>query len=109
MSKSLFLLIALSGLAAVSIAGEAGEAIFEAQRCGACHKPDTGQMNPSLKEIAQAYQGKEEQLIKYLRGEAEPSIRPGKAAVMNRPLEKTKGLSDEDRKALTDFMMRYGT
>ena len=108
MRKTLFFIVAIPVLASISMAGETGEAIFEAQRCGACHKPDTGKMNPSLKEIAQAYQGKEEQLIKYLRGEADSIIKPDKASVMSRAVEKTKGLSDEDRKALADFMMRYG-
>jgi len=108
MRKVFFFIIAIPVLASASIAGGTGEAIFEGQHCGACHKPDTGKMNPSLKEIAQAYQGKEEQLIKYLRGETDPVIKPDKASVMNRSVEKTKGLSDEDRKALADFMISYG-
>jgi cytochrome c551/c552 len=50
-------------------------------------------VNPSLTEISQAYQGKEEQLIEYLRGESEPIIRPEKASLMKSKIEKTKNLS----------------
>ncbi len=63
--------------------------------------------NPSLKEIAQAYHGKEERLLSYLKGEAAPIIQPEKARIMKRALEKTKALSDADRKALADFIMSH--
>jgi cytochrome c len=108
MKKLIFSVIAMLVLASVGFAGDHGEAVFEAQRCGVCHKPDTGKMNLSLREIAEAYQGKEEQLIKYLKGEAEPMIRPEKADMMKRSVEKTKGLTDEERRALAVFMLGYG-
>jgi cytochrome c551/c552 len=60
---------------------------------------------PSLAEMAQAYQGKEDLLIGYLKGEAEPLIEWGKGSLMKRAIEKTKALSDVDRKALADFII----
>ena len=84
-----------------------GETIFKSQGCVKCHKKEsTSKVRPSLTEIATAYQGKEEQLINYLKGEAQAIVRPEKANLMKRHIEKTKKLSDVDRKALADFLLR---
>jgi len=84
-----------------------GETIFKSQGCVSCHKKEsTSKVNPSLTEIATAYQSKEEQLIKYLQGEAEAIVRPEKANLMRRQIEKTKKLSDADRKALAGYLLR---
>ena len=64
-------------------------------------------MNPSLTEISQAYQGKEAQLIKYLKGDSEAIVRPEKGNRMKRQIEKTKALSDSGRKALADFILSH--
>ena len=83
-----------------------GEAIFKSQGCMTCHKKGgTSKINPSLAEISQAYQGKEAQLIKYLKGESDAIVRPEKGSMMKRQIEKTKNLSDADRKALADYML----
>jgi cytochrome c len=85
-----------------------GEAIFKSQGCMSCHKKEsTSKVNPSLTEISMAYQGKEEQLVKYLKGESEAIVRPEKANLMKHKIEKTKNLSDVDRKALADFILSY--
>jgi cytochrome c len=84
-----------------------GEIIFKSQGCNSCHKKEsTSKVNPSLSEISQAYQGKEEQLIKYLQGASEAIVRPEKANLMKRHIEKAKKLSDADRKALADYLLR---
>ena len=84
-----------------------GETIFKSQGCMSCHKKEsTSKVNPSLTEISQAYQGKEEQLVKYLKGESEAIVRPEKSNLMKGKIEKTKMLSGEDLKALTDFLLR---
>lgn len=84
-----------------------GENIFKSQGCVKCHKKEsTSKVRPSLIEIATAYKGKEEQLIKHLQGEAEAIVRPKKANLMKRYIEKTKKLSDADRKALADYLLR---
>lgn len=92
---------------ALNIAGaEEGETIFKSQGCGSCHKQkSTSKVNPSLTEISMAYQGKQEQLIKHLKGESEAIVRPDKAYLMKRHIEKTKQLSDADLKALTDYLL----
>ena len=84
-----------------------GETIFKSIGCMSCHKKEsTAKVNPSLTDISSAYQGKEDQLLKYLKGESEAIVRPEKASLMKRYIEKTKRLSDTDRKALTDFLLR---
>ena len=84
-----------------------GETIFKSQGCMLCHKKEsTSKVNPSLAEIATAYQGKEEQLIKYLKGESEAIVRPERSKLMKRQIEKTKMLSEADLKALVDFLLR---
>jgi len=84
-----------------------GEAIFKSQGCMSCHKKEsTSKVNPSLTDIATAYQGKEEQLIKYLKGDSEAIVRPEKANLMKRYIEKTKMLSEADLKALVDYLLR---
>ncbi|MEJ2283058.1 MAG: c-type cytochrome [Desulfobacterales bacterium] len=86
---------------------DGGETIFKSLGCMSCHKTEsTSKVNPSLTEISLAYQGKEAQLVKYLQGESEAIVRPQKARLMKRYIEKTQKLSDADRKALADFLLR---
>jgi cytochrome c551/c552 len=102
----LFVIVGLVFLA-INVAAEEGKSIFSSHHCGTCHKLDTGKVNPSLKDIAQGYQGKEDRLINYFKGESEPIIRPEKGEVMKRYVEKTKALSDSDRKALADYLLSH--
>jgi len=84
-----------------------GETIFKSLGCMSCHKKEsTSKVNPPLIEISTAYQGKEAQLIKYLKGESEAIVRPEKSNLMKGKIGKTKMLSGEDLKALTDFLLR---
>lgn len=100
-------LLCLFSAAALS-ADENGEKIFKSRGCIFCHKSEglSGTI-PSLSELAKAYEGKKEQLIRYLMGEAPPIIQPERAVTMKRQLEKTKALSDSERTALADFMLSH--
>jgi cytochrome c len=85
---------------------EDGAAIFKAHGCTVCHKKhSSSKVNPPLTEIAAAYQGKQDQLIQYLNGESEAIVRPQKSHIMKRYIQRTKALSDEERKALADFLI----
>ena len=53
-----------------------------------------------------AYQGKEEQLVKYLKEESEAIVRPEKTNLMKHHIEKTKKLSEAGLKTLVDFLLR---
>ena len=98
----LFLSTALS-------ATQPGKAIFKSKGCAFCHKlrgPSSGSI-PSLSELAKAYSGKQERLIQYLKGTADPIVNPKRAITMKRPLQKTKALSDSERLALADFILNW--
>jgi cytochrome c551/c552 len=103
----LVVVVASLWLAADVLAQQEG-GIFESLHCGGCHKADISSASPSLKEVAGAYQGKEDQLIKYLNGETGPIVKPAEGNLMKRAIEKTKALSDADRKALADFILSHG-
>jgi cytochrome c551/c552 len=92
----------------LSATAEEGKDIFESLRCGNCHMLDTGKVTPSLEAIAQAYKGKEDQLISFLQGEAEPIINPSKGTLMKKQIEKTKTLKETEMKALATFIMSFG-
>ncbi|WP_457635314.1 c-type cytochrome [Persephonella sp.] len=96
------LAVTVSGAMAVD-----GKALFKSKGCGACHQANVKTVGPSLKEIAQAYKGKEAELIKFLKGEAEPIVDPAKFGIMKPQLNATKNLSDEELKAMAEYMLSY--
>jgi len=85
-----------------------GEATFHSMKCQLCHKPDRRSAGPSLAEIAKAYSGQEQGLTSYLKGESEPLVDLGKGKVMERQLEKTKELSDGQRRDLAEYILSFG-
>jgi len=89
-------------------ANEQGEEIFKSKGCIFCHKMGRSSGTiPSLPELAKAYKGKKEQLIRYFKGEADPIVNPERAGTMKRQIEKTKAMSDPERTALVDFMLSH--
>jgi cytochrome c551/c552 len=84
-----------------------GQGVFDSLHCGNCHKVDTGKTNPSLKEIARSYKGKEKQLTSYLNGETESIVNPRKGSMMKRYVNKTKALTEDERRALADFILSH--
>ncbi len=99
--KGLILSLGLAGFVFAS-----GEAIFKSKGCNACHKPDQDTpMGPSLKTIQGAYGGDVDALVKYLKGQAEAKVWPDKAAIMKAQLNKLKGLSDAELKALAEYIL----
>ena len=99
--------ISVIWIVALNTAGaDEGEAIFKSQGCVSCHKKESSsKVNPSLTEIAAAYQGQREQLIKHLQGESDAIVRPQKASIMKRYLKRTQALSDAERSALADYIL----
>ncbi len=89
-------------------ADEQGEEIFKSKGCIFCHKPGRSSGTiPSLPDLAKAYKGKKEQLIKFFKGEVQSIVKPERAITMKRQIEKTKALSDSERTALADFMLSH--
>ncbi len=84
-----------------------GEALFKSAGCTSCHKPNTETVGPSLKKIAQAYKGKEGELFKFMKGEAKPIVDPAKFGIMKPFVEKTKKMSDDEVKAIADYILKH--
>ncbi len=103
MKKALMIMVLAGG---VVFASE-GEKIFKSKGCASCHQPKADTVGPSLKKIAQAYVGKEDQLVKFLKGEAPAIVDPAKYAIMKAQLTQLKGLSDDQLKALAQYMLQF--
>jgi cytochrome c551/c552 len=89
-------------------ANDQGVEIFKSNGCIFCHRAERSSGTiPSLPELAKAYKGKKEQLNQYFKGEAQPIVKPERAATMARQIEKTKALSDSERTALVDFILSH--
>ncbi len=82
-----------------------GQQLFTANGCTACHQEKADTVGPSLAKIAQAYAGKKEDLIKFLKGEGKAIVDPAKFSIMQPNLAKTKGLADGDLSALADYIL----
>ena len=101
------IVVAALFLISLNVYAEDGQATFDSLRCGICHKPDTGKTMPSLKDIAAAYKGKEDQLLDYFKGDSESIVNPQKKGTMKVFIEKTKMLEDDQRKGLADFILSH--
>ena len=106
MKKILFTLIVAAAVPTMAVASE-GEKIFKSKGCGTCHKANINTVGPSLKHIAEVYKQKNGDLVAYLKGQADAIVDPSKAAMMKNYLRPLKSLSDEQIKALADFIMSH--
>lgn len=92
--------------ASISFAGRTGEEIFQTMACGTCHQmEESTKVNPSVAKIAEAYQGKEQQLIDYLNGESDPIVDPARAGLMKSSIRRTKELPEKEQAALAEYLL----
>ncbi len=87
-----------------------GSELFKKYHCDRCHSATGVKVGPPLVEIANAYKGKKDELIKFLKGEAPPKLAKevGQAAhLMNLQLMATKELSDKELGALADYILSF--
>lgn len=103
MRKVLAMMVLAGGMAFAAD----GAAIFKSKGCASCHQPNVDTVGPSLKKIAQAYAGKKDQLIKFLKGQAPAIVDPKKEAIMKAQLTMIKNLPDDQLEALADFMLKH--
>lgn len=83
-----------------------GKAVFDSLHCGICHRPNKGAAGVTLPQIAQAYKD-QKQLVQYFAGESEAVVEPTKSAIMWGQLKKIQALSEEDQKALADYLLSF--
>ena len=84
---------------------KSGEELFADNGCVACHQDEAKTVGPSLMEISSAYSENNEGLTSFLNGEGEAIVDPAQEAVMSPQLESTKAMSDEERKALAEYIL----
>ena len=106
MKKLVAVLAGAAVIAGSAFAGN-GQAIFQQKGCGGCHQPAVDTVGPSLKKIAQAYAGKKNELIAFLKGQGKAIVDPAKAPMMMPQLNTTKQLSDKELEALADFILSH--
>ncbi len=93
---------------------EDGSALFASKACVACHHADKDQsamgLGPSIKMIKEAYaaegKGGAEGIAKFLKGEGTAIVKPDLYPIMQGQLTLTKTWTDEERKAVADYLMK---
>jgi cytochrome c len=83
-----------------------GEALFTSLKCGACHKPDQKATAVPLTELAKAYQD-QARLVNFFKGESPMIVESTKSGMMKGQLKYLETLSDDDKKALADYILSF--
>ena len=104
------LLAALLVISSPALADEAGK-LFQANGCSACHHPEEDRtdrgLGPSLSQIAEAYRGRPEKLVEFLRGDSEPMLYPEKYPLMKAQLPRVMSLGDAELRALANYLLQF--
>lgn len=89
-----------------NITKELGKELFEGKgMCYTCHKEDTKIIGPSIKEIAKIYTDKKASISIFLQGETDPIVDPTQFEIMKANFAITKTMTEEELKALEDYML----
>ncbi len=85
-----------------------GQELFEGKgTCTACHLPDQKVIGPSITEIAKIYKEKKGSIVSFLKEEADPIVDPSQYETMKTNFAITKLMSDEELKALEDYIYTF--
>ena len=85
-----------------------GQEIFEGTgNCTACHKPDQKVIGPSLQEIAKIYKEKNGSIVAFLQEQSDPIVDPSQYEVMKTNFAITKQMSEEELKALEEYIFSF--
>jgi len=85
-----------------------GQELFEGKgTCTACHLPDQKVIGPSIAEIAKIYKENKGSIVAFLKEEAEPIVDPSQYETMKTNFAITKKMSDEELKALEQYILSF--
>jgi cytochrome c len=85
-----------------------GQELFEGEgNCIACHKSDQKIIGPSLQEIAKIYKDNKASIVLFLQEKSEPIIDPSQYEMMKTNFAITKSMSEEELKALEDYIFSF--
>jgi cytochrome c len=92
----------------VTAAPISGQDLFENKgTCTACHLPDQKVIGPSIAEIAKIYREKNGSIVDFLKEESDPIVDPSQYETMKANFAITKQMSDEELKALEDYIYSF--
>jgi cytochrome c len=69
--------------------------------------PDQKVIGPSITEIAKIYKEKKGSIVSFLKEESEPIVDPSQYEVMKANFAITKQMSDEELKALEEYIYTF--
>ena len=82
-----------------------GQELFEGEgNCIACHQIEQKIIGPSLQEIAKIYNEQDGSIVSFLKEESAPIIDPSKYEIMKTNFAITKAMSDDELKAIEDYI-----
>ena len=85
-----------------------GQELFEGEgNCIACHQIDQKIIGPSLQEIAKKYKEENASIVSFLKEESEPIVDPDKYEMMKTNFAIIKGMTDEELKAIEDYIYTF--
>jgi len=85
-----------------------GKKLFEGKgTCTACHKPNAKIIGPSIAEISKIYKEKNASIVLFLKEESDPIVDPSQYEVMKTNFSITKNMSDEELKALEEYILSF--
>jgi cytochrome c len=85
-----------------------GQELFEGEgNCIACHKSDQKIIGPSLQEIAKIYKDNKASIVLFLQEKSGPIIDPSQYEIMKTNFAITKSMSEEELKALEDYIFSF--
>jgi cytochrome c len=88
---------------------ELGKELFEGKgNCIACHLTDQKVIGPSIQDIAKAYKVQNGSIVSFLKEEAKPIVDPSQYEVMKANFAITKTMTDEELKALEQYIYSQG-
>lgn len=83
-----------------------GEDLFRGKaNCATCHQVNEKIIGPSIVEIATIYKNKGGDIVSFLKEKSQPIVDPSQYSLMKSNLIITKKMSDDDLKALSEYMM----
>ena len=85
-----------------------GKELFEGEgNCIACHKTDQKIIGPSLQDIGKIYKAQKGSIVAFLKEESDPIVDPSQYDIMKTNFAITKSMSDEQLKALEDYIYSF--
>lgn len=102
----MMLFISLCKVEASEVNKVDAEKLFTTLACIYCHGYSEDVIGPSLRTIAIKYKDKKEELIRFFDGEGKPIVWPDKFFIMEPNIQKLKKLSEEEKDALADFILK---